>query len=212
MKMELEKRSDLIRVYHGGHRWEMPAIVRPPRKGRYECGPGIYATTSLARAAKYAKGGGSIFEFGIEPDLVFADDVELPFGDMLRFALSLRSGRKTADDLEFCARKRIESGKSAETLPASYLLNLAISNEILSGQSGIWFAKFFVENGIHANLEKKNEFEDWIVVFDPKKIVECRRMNSDKIVSDQMNFESVSKQISDIRNRGYAPSKSMGFR
>lgn len=178
----------------------MPPVLRVQTKGKYEAGPGIYGTTSYTRAAGYAKGGGSVIEFGIDPEIVLLEDIEIPFDELIEAAKSLRGGSKTVKDLEYCARMRVEAGRSAATLPAAYLVNQAVANGNLGGQSGIWLAEWLADRNIHASIQTQPGDEDWIVVFDPKKIVECRKVSSTNIEWSKMRLPRIKSQISKIRS------------
>jgi hypothetical protein len=47
--------NNLINLWHGGRRWQGNPEVRESVKGRYEAGPGLYMTTSLMTASRYAR-------------------------------------------------------------------------------------------------------------------------------------------------------------
>lgn len=161
-----------LKVWHGSQRWSGTPEIRPSRKGSYECGPGIYCTTSLGTAAKYARGGGRVVRFHIDPGIAWLEDAKMPFDEVMRFVESstrLRKKRVLARDLESCYDRR-DHLHFEGLVPVSFLVNLAVNNDCLSGQGSRELANWLADNGIQASLVK-NSGEDWVVVIDPRIIV-----------------------------------------
>ncbi len=159
-------------LWHGSQRWEGPPEIRPHRGGQSEHGPGIYTTTSSATARKYAKGGGTIVRFEVDPNLGWLENTRVPAEDMIRFAQEeprLRHRAKIVSDIE---RNAARTG--TPDIWAGVLNNLMVNYEVLTGEHGPNLARFFVEHGIDASHVTQGD-EDWVVLFNPARILAwCR--------------------------------------
>ncbi len=170
--------SEPLRLWHGARAWEGPPAVQKTRRGRAEHGPGIYLTTSYQTAAGYAKGGGTVMLFELDPDLVWLEASNVPLLDAVTFVQSRRRLPKKAPlvaDLRAVAA-RMASRLGGDSVPASSLVNLLVNYEVLSGSIGPELAGFMVDHGISASLERRSAEEDWVVLFDPRKILGRRIM------------------------------------
>lgn len=156
-----------IQLWHGGRRWEGGPEVRPPKEGRYECGPGIYLTNRYGRARGYAKGGGVTQQVTLKEEVRWLEDVALPRTDIESCARTLpgmRNRKLVLDDL------RRTADIFRETLHASYLVNLCVNHNAVPGKAGVALAKWLVEHGIDASLHPVNALESWVIVFNPEVI------------------------------------------
>lgn len=187
-------------MWHGSQRWDGRPELRPCRKGQYECGPGIYCTTNLNTASKYSRGGGRIIQLGLDPETTWLEDVKVPFGDLVQFVKNSRHIHKRrilADDIQVVFDKR-DQVRTSGMIPLSYLVNLAVNHECLSGMGGPEVAEYLAANGAQASLYKKSVNDDWVVVFDPKVITSFELRSSKDIdwTNDQLpNIETQIEQL-----------------
>ena len=161
-----------LKFWHGAQRWSGQAQLRPSRPKCYECGPGLYLTTHQSTARKYAKGGGQTVLVELSPDVVRLEDCRLTLEEMLEGLASLPRVR---------ARKEIEAGlrKSAQRhpdglMPAEYLMNYCVNYESLGGESGPALARWYASKGIDLSVYSRPGGEDWVVVFNPAKVVSAQ--------------------------------------
>jgi len=155
-----------IVMWHGAHRWEGPPEIRALRQGHAEHGPGIYMTTSVDTARKYAKGGGSLIRFEVDRDLVLLEDVRLPVSEMIAFVKErprLKHKSEIMADLER-AHERMKGPVHADVLN-----NLFVNYRVSVGAHGPELARFFVEHSIDASAVYQGQ-DDWLVLFNPKRI------------------------------------------
>lgn len=170
-------------LWHGAHRWDGPPRIIPSRKGRVEYGPGLYLTTSVSTAASYAKGGGVLMRFELDPDIRWLEDARLPPETMIAFVKNQYRLRKKqeviADIHRTIARsneERSRTGKPPITeLHAAVLVNLMINHGALSGEHGPALAEFYVKHGIDAGIDHKGS-EDWVVLFNLARIRGYKRV------------------------------------
>lgn len=177
-----------IILWHGSKRWEGPPRIVESKKGRVEHGPGLYLSTSAETARKYARGGGSVMRFEIEPNLRWVENVEIPFEAMVRFLhgrARLRSRQAIVQDVGVYrlrvseARKR--PGKNTEMIPAAVLVNLMVNHNAITGEHGPALVEFLVANGVDAGIDHKGS-EDWIVLFDLSKVRSYKKVPAGEAV------------------------------
>lgn len=169
-----------IQLWHGAHNWQGPPQVRGARKGHAEAGPGLYLTTSYQTARKYARGGGATLRVTLDADLGWLEDATLSLADAVAFVQALRRcGQRTAlvRDLRAYA-VRLAPRLGGDTIHASALVNLAVNADAAHGDNGVLLAGFLVEHGIDASLHLATSTEDWVVVFNPKKILGVERVGA----------------------------------
>jgi hypothetical protein len=185
-----------ITIWHGSRRWDGRPEIRPTKKGQYECGPGIYCTTNLNTAAKYSKGGGRIVRFTLDPEITWLEDAKVPFEDVVSFvegSKHLHKRRILATDIRDVFDRR-EQVRTSGQMPLSYLVNLAISNECLSGHGGPELAEYLVDNGVQGSLYRKSANDDWVVIFDPRAIKTYELLSAKDIDWKQDQLASVADQ------------------
>lgn len=153
-----------ITLYHGSRRWNGPPQVQRGRDGRTEHGPGIYLTTSYERARRYGKPRKVI----LDEDLAMLEGAEAPIAEILAYAKTMRAKTRMLEDLQRSAQRL----GPRERMPVSYLVNLAVNNDALTGAESQKLAAWLVSKGIDASLvEMSGSPEDWLVVFNPEKIL-----------------------------------------
>lgn len=166
-----------ISVYTGSQVWEGRPKIGPSQKGRVEYGPGIYFTTSRTTAQKYGKGSRTILRVELDPSLTWLEDAIVPTETLVYWVGTRRGLRKKQQIIDDIVRNADRSaariGKGASR--ADVLVNLMVNHEALTGGHGPALAEFLVSLGISASHVRHGD-EDWIVLFDPSKVVSWRRI------------------------------------
>jgi hypothetical protein len=176
-----------IQMWHGG-RWDGPPTIQTPRKGRYEAGPGIYLTTHYATARQYAKGGGKTMLVTLNPGFKLAQDVLIPMNDAIQFLTSTRMTQrnKIVADVKANAARR-----NAAMIVSTVLINLFVNYQAGSGEAGLALARFLVSHGVDAELERKSNNENWLVVINPAIIKSVKPMAAKDIPLSMYNFPEI---------------------
>ncbi len=178
--------SELV-LYHGTRHWDGPPTVHPSKRGRAEHGPGIYLTTAYATARKYSNGGGVVLRVRVDGALTWLEDATVPLVEAVTLARTLRGNAvargRIIDDLNRAAA-RMALRLGGATLPANTLVNLAVNTDFLTGDNGPRIAAWLTAHGIDASLVNAAHNEDWVVVFNPAKVLGATRVPPDVRVAD----------------------------
>jgi hypothetical protein len=167
-------------LFHGAHRWTGEPELRPAGKDKSNHGSGLYLTTSIDTAGSYAKGGGQVLRFEVQP-LVFADEVRIPLETVVAFVKSLprlKNKQAIVDDL-----RRYATRVGKDMMPTYVVENLMQNNDALKGAFGPALAAFFVEQGVDASLVTKGN-EDWVVLYNLDKIESYRKATPAELLRD----------------------------
>ena len=175
-----------IELWHGGRRWLERPTVQPPRKKRYECGPGIYLSTSYERARKYAPGNGTTTRVTLDSNINWLEHKKLPLQAMLDYVRKTSGFRKR--DLVACELQALADQRGTDELPLSFLVNLCVCHDVLCGQQGLNLANWLVEQGVDASLHRLNRDEQWVVVFNPHIIKSYQAIPAAQVSLDQRNL------------------------
>jgi GNAT superfamily N-acetyltransferase len=184
--------------WHGG-RIQGDIDIQPSAKGRYEAGPGLYLTTSYARASKYAKGGGSTFLITLRGGHInLAHEVEIPLADGVDFAKRFlgAKGKLIADDLRSNAARM-----KKETFTAEILINLVVNYEAGSGKKGIAIRNFLVSHNVDASIEPQSNGEQWVVVFNSNIVTKVQKVPASDVsleMRDLPKLAATSNQFNTI--------------
>ena len=143
------------------------------RAKRTEHGPGIYFTTSLETARKYARGGGAVKRASISPNLRWIGDAKISLADAVGFVKSqprMKNRAAVIADLE-----RNAARMKTDRIAADVLVNLGVNHDALVGDVAPAMARFLVDHGVDASLARMSgnagADEDWLVIFNPRVIL-----------------------------------------
>lgn len=164
--------SNYIEMYHGGMRWIEHPEIRKAKKGNYEAGNGIYFTNSYLTAKKYAKGGRVVQKVKINKNFKDITDVYVDLKELIDFVNSIprmKRKKEIINDLTRNAERR-----NSNTISLDILNNLIVNHEAGSGNIGPIIANYFVQKGADASVERQSGKEFWIVVFNPKIILDVK--------------------------------------
>jgi len=133
-----------------------------------EHGPGLYMTTNLETAWKYAKGGGRLYLFELDDDLQWITGAKIPLAHMLDFLGTLRRIPKRG---QVYSDLRKQEGRFANDLvPASILVNVLVNADALGGDNGPDLAHFLIQHDIDGDCVKQGG-EDWVVLWNMSKVI-----------------------------------------
>lgn len=169
--------------YHGAQKWEGSPEIVSHRKGHAEHGPGIYLTTSWQTAKKYAKGGGSVYRMELAPTTRWLQHTKIQTDKAVDFINSLSRIRNKKDILASVLRL-----SRNDEIQAEYLVNAFVNADAASGQHGPALAEFLTRQGADASLVKQSG-EDWVVVFNPRKIVSTRKLTPKDVDTSGFEFD-----------------------
>lgn len=168
-----------IVVYTGTQVWEGRPEIRASRKGRTEHGPGLYFTTSLQTARKYAKGRGTVLRVEIDPSFTWLEGATAPLAVLVDWVRG-RRGLRRKEEIESDLWERAGRGLAPGLGRVSALVNLMINYEAITGAHGPALAEFLADLGIGAShVRVSGGNEDWVVLFDPTKVISWRRVGPD---------------------------------
>lgn len=175
--------------WHGSQRWEGRPNVRSCRANCYEHGPGLYLTTSKAEAKKYAKGAGSLVKLEVSSALNFLENVSFSLEQLETILPYLRHRSKVLKDIKEWLPEFLDN-----RLPGTYFLNSCIDHQALLGKAGPDVAAWLVEQGVDASIYHRSTQEDWLILFNPHKIISHRKVTMKLADGMEEDFALIKSQ------------------
>lgn len=179
--------------------------IKESKKGKFEHGAGFYLTTSYDTARKYARNSNQVWEIHLEDPVLLTGKDKLPLEDVLDFVHSqsrLKGKSRVFRDIEYSLEKSLDKSN----LSILTFLNILVDNQCLTGAYGVNFSKWLVTKGFDAVAIKQSQ-EDWLVVFNPKKITSINVLKGydDKpLLTEQYKMieeqEVLRKEMPDLEN------------
>lgn len=160
--------SEGLVFWHGGRPIKGPVQIRPGAVEDRQHGPGFYLTTSLARARKYARGGGVVQEVTLSPSTRLLESICLPLPVLegcIRGLPRCRNRNVVINDLRSVSRVIDDT-----PVPASFLVNTLLFHGATGGMAGVWLAQWLTGQGIDASASAVGSGEEWVVVFNPEVV------------------------------------------
>lgn len=161
-----------MKFYHGGNLdFKSDYIIN--KKGRYEYGVGLYLTTSLEVAEKYAKGSRKLYEV-IVSDGTQIKDVEIPLEQVTDFIKQNVLTKKRNEILNVIS-KYISNGK----INASRLNTIILNYQAVPTSKINSLKELLLNNGVDYLIDH-NTFgwgETTLVLFNMKKIISYKQIS-----------------------------------
>jgi hypothetical protein len=161
--------SKVMYFWHGGNLDEYNDVIAQ-KSGRYEYGAGLYLTTELQVAIKYAKGSRRLYKIGVETGTEISDAV-IDYDKIKLFIDKYVIGLKKGEVKERLS-KYIIDGK----VKASYLNNIILNEKAIKPTNTYFLREFFVQNDI--DYELVNNVYGWgetmMVLYNMNKIVDIQ--------------------------------------
>lgn len=154
--------------WHGASRWEGLKESKSTKGAQSKHGPGLYLTTALDTASKYAKGGGKMVLLKLDSDINILEGTRLSLEELLEGLASIPRVKKRKEIIEGLNQAFIRHPDNR--MPAEYLVNWLVNNESVGGESGVALSNWLCSKGIDASLCNAKYNEDWLLVFNTKKI------------------------------------------
>lgn len=187
----------LVHLWHGSSRWEGPPEIRKSRAKAYEHGPGLYLTTHLETAQKYAKRNGALIAMTLRNPRLMTDET-VPLAEALAFVKTCPNLRHRATIAEGLTRVAPRFGGRVQL---NHMIVQVVNNDALSGEAGPAVAAWMVDHGVDAYIARLNGPENWVVVFNPAIIVEHRKVSSRDIDMASADHPPVLDQLEAARQR-----------
>lgn len=167
-------KKETMFFWHGGDLTEYNEIIAQ-KSGRYEYGAGLYLTTELRVATKYAKGSRKLYLVEVENGIEISNAV-IPVEKVHAFIDSYVIGSKRKE-----IKNRLEKYTNDGQVKANVLNNIILNEKAIQSTKTYHLREFYVQNGIDYEIVH-NAYgwgETMMVLYNMKKIV------SKKIVSEK---------------------------
>lgn len=177
-----------IVMWHGGRQWHSPPVIPPSKPKRSEFGPGIYVSNFYETGVRFAKGGGSVREIVLSPNLIL-EHTSLSLSDACDFVTSVvvkSKQSKAIDKMIECAGRhhhegRILLGTDSQRLHAESLIALCVNGDLTLGSKGQALAEFLTSQGIDCSFSRRSGNEFWGTIYNPECIESYEKMPASKM-------------------------------
>lgn len=163
--------------WHGGNLDRYDDVIAQ-KSGRYEFGPGLYATTQYEVVQKYTKGGRKLYKIEVERGTDI-QNVNLSMASVTEFVNTYVPKSKRKDVLS-----RYSKYIKNDSLPAMIFMNVILNEKAIPSTYTSYLRQFLVDSGIDYELVQ-NAFgwgESMIVLYNMKKLKSAKQITSkDKI-------------------------------
>jgi hypothetical protein len=158
--------------YHGARRWDPPPRIPEARSQKdAEYGPGLYLTSGMGTARKYAKGGGIVLRFEIDPNLSLLDNAHISAAEMRRFLHDIpRLRKRSAIEADIA---KVVRRVDKDVISAATLVNLMRTQGVAYGAPGAALVQFYQAHGIDADVVTGQGLagdEHWLILYNLDKI------------------------------------------
>jgi hypothetical protein len=174
-----------VTLWHGGRDLQYSyGEFRSHKSGTWEHGPGLYLTTHMETAARYAKGGGSLYKVTVTLGTPLRD-IKVTEEQAAKFIQTFIASNKRKDIKNDVERgfARFKDG----SLPLENLMNLGINYEaIRPGMTGE-LRQYMAEMGADYTVVNRygGRDETVLVVINPKIIKKVVPVKSKDVTSDE---------------------------
>jgi len=180
--------------WHGGNLDDYKDNVKH-KKGKYEYGPGLYATTHYDTARKYSKGGKKLYLLEIEKGNELSKS-KLQLDDVRDFINSNVTKSKRED-----VSQRIEKYNKDNYVPAMNLVNIVLNEEAIRPSKMNTLREFLVSNNIDYELVSSpfGWHETMIVLYNINKISSKKQIKpKDKIKEYDLSAIGESESMESV--------------
>lgn len=198
--------SDMI-FWHGGNLDGYNDIIAQ-KSGRYEYGPGLYATTHYDTARRYSKGSRKLYQITVERGNELNRSV-IPLNSIISFINSFIMGKHKKEMIDAMNRYQVNGN-----VKAYLFLNNILNNKSIKPTYTKYLRQFLVDNGIDYEIVH-NPFgwgESMIVIYNMKKIKSVKQFTAkDKIdtydlpIIESNLLEEITAPMQDLKRYGELP-------
>lgn len=181
----LENQENVMTLWHGGRGLEFSyQEMLPHKKGRWEHGPGLYLTTHYETAAKYAKGGGKVYEVTIRKGTNI-NDVTIDKQEAIDFIKKIVIKRLQPGIIENIERAA-QRGDNPEVIRINIIVNLCLNYDALQAANTVLLRQFLVNHGVDYDIEPRfgGRNETVVIVYNPKCITKVKSVKASDVEHD----------------------------
>lgn len=163
--------NSTLTLWHGGNLTDNLSLISQ-KKGRFEYGSGLYATTHYGTAIKYAKGSRKLYRIVLNKG-TSANDHDVNFNDALSFVDQYVLKAKRGE-----VKQRMEKFREGDGISAYIFNNIVLNNDAIKPTNTQELSQFLVNQGIDYLLVP-NAFgwgEMMVVIFNLNKIASVNRV------------------------------------
>jgi hypothetical protein len=168
-----------MELYHGGNLDEYNDVIAQ-KSGRYEYGAGLYLTSHLETALKYAKGSRKLYKITIRKGKDI-HDATIEFDKINEFIKKYVISSKRKEIVE-----RVEKYNVDGKIKAYILNNIILNEKAVTPSNTKYLRNFLIENGIDYEIVD-NPYgwgETMVVLYNMDKIVNVEKLDRSKLYAD----------------------------